>query len=291
MVLCAYTPAMRGLVLTQRVQVMEPEAGWNVTGTAPPIVLRTRYAMSVTGIGYFALTLVMQCAFLSIAITLVMRCPLPACAKRLGNAFTDNGYFTLTTRSLSLPGAMTGSWDKTVALWDFRQPTGKASGGWQNKGKVFSMDGVAPYVLVACSDRHMVLHPIGSYAPATRCPVLTYAAPGVQQALHDLRNPTQRFGAHLQFLAFDFAEERALKHPLQPKTITVQCVSAVSFLALVLRTRSVLTERMPAVRRGPAAPGCRRRGGRRLSGSARCLPTPLIPLSASAADTPCAILT
>ena len=88
-------------------------------------------------------------------------------------------------------GYLTGSFDKTLALWPQPSPNGQPSAKMNVGFKVFDMDGIAPYVLIAGSDRHMALMDVrkgsqsvyAGYSPLqwqTRCCVLV-AGGGTQE--------------------------------------------------------------------------------------------------------------
>ena len=57
-------------------------------------------------------------------------------------------------------GFLTGSWDASVALWDPRAPAGQPAGRWRVGCRVFGLDGCAPYLLVAGSDRRILVLPL-----------------------------------------------------------------------------------------------------------------------------------
>eukprot|EP00993_Chasmostoma_nieuportense_P001996 NODE_2829_length_1083_cov_13.547071_g2698_i0.p1 GENE.NODE_2829_length_1083_cov_13.547071_g2698_i0~~NODE_2829_length_1083_cov_13.547071_g2698_i0.p1 ORF type:complete len:352 (+),score=95.60 NODE_2829_length_1083_cov_13.547071_g2698_i0:54-1058(+) len=60
-----------------------------------------------------------------------------------------------TIRSVpEINAVMTGSWDKTVKLWDPRQPT--LAGQVQLPEKCYAMDVQHPIAVFACADRHVV---------------------------------------------------------------------------------------------------------------------------------------
>ncbi|EKX45200.1 hypothetical protein GUITHDRAFT_108842 [Guillardia theta CCMP2712] len=60
----------------------------------------------------------------------------------------------------SINGILTGSWDKTVALWDVRQGSLQPMSKIKVPGKVYGMDVLCPYFLVAGSDRLISLHDV-----------------------------------------------------------------------------------------------------------------------------------
>ncbi|KAJ1494151.1 WD40-repeat-containing domain protein, partial [Baffinella frigidus] len=57
-------------------------------------------------------------------------------------------------------GLVTGSWDQSVALWDHRTGSGQPAARWRVGCKVFGLDGSAPYILVAGSERRILVYDI-----------------------------------------------------------------------------------------------------------------------------------